>query len=298
MAQTRSAGDDVKKRLMVVPDVHVTRLVTAQRNGTTVVTAVLVKQFGVEQIDPVPEDGVVIIALGTIESTRLALISFPNLPNANLIGQNLMAHLRSNLTIRIPRSALPAGLPTALASSALFVKGKFQHAANDVGYFHLQITASGLDKPTTDSEAELFKKIPEVDLLDALRQTNDDNVVITIRGIGEMTPRNPASKITLSGNDSMSSGCRALSFRSIVRPAMRTCGTRWTRRRTTSRRCSRTGSRTRCSIRRRDLPRRSTSCSRPMPLPANCLRKAARHDGHDPSRGGAAVDRHQMPTTR
>jgi hypothetical protein len=200
VAQTRSGGDDVKKRLMVVPDVHVTRLVTAQRNGTTVVTAVLLKQFGVEQSVPVPEDGVVIIALGTIESTRLALISFPNLPNAQLIGQNLIAHLRSNLTIRIPRAALPANLPAALASSALFVKGKFQHAANDFGYFHLQITASGLDKPTTDSEAELFKKIPEVDLLDALRHTNDDNVVITIRGIGEMTPRNPNSKITLSGD--------------------------------------------------------------------------------------------------
>ena len=200
VAQTRSAGDDVKKRLMVVPDAHVTRLVTAQRNGTTVVTAVLLKQFGNERTVPVPDDGVVIIALGTIESTRLALISFPNLPNTGLIGQNLMAHLRSNLTIRIPRSALPSGLPAALASSALFVKGKFQHAANDFGYFHLQITASGLDKPNTDSEAELFKKVPEVDLLDALRQTNDDNVVITIRGIGQMTPRNPASKIRLSGN--------------------------------------------------------------------------------------------------
>jgi choline dehydrogenase-like flavoprotein len=200
VAQTRSNGDDVKKRLMVVPDVHITRLVSAQRNGTTVVTAVLLKQFGVEQSVPVPDDGIVIVALGTIESTRLALISFPNLPNTALIGQNLMAHLRSNLTIRIPRSALPAGLPTALAASALFVKGKFQHAANDFGYFHLQITASGLDKPTTDSEAELFKKVPEVDLLDALRQSNDDNVVVTIRGIGEMTPRNPDSKITLSGN--------------------------------------------------------------------------------------------------
>jgi len=200
VAQTRSAGDDVKKRLMVVPDVHVTRLVTGQRNGATVVTAVLLKQFGVEQSVPVPEDGAVIIALGTIESTRLALISFPNLPNTALIGQNLIAHLRSNLTVRIPRASLPAGLPTALASSALFVKGKFEHAPNDFGYFHLQITASGLDKPTTDSEAELFKKIPEVDLLDALRQSNDDNVVITIRGIGEMTPQNPNSNITLSGN--------------------------------------------------------------------------------------------------
>jgi hypothetical protein len=200
VAQTQSNGDDVKKRLMIVPDVHVTRLVTTQRNGTTVVTAVLLKHFGIEQTVPVPEDGVVIIALGTIESTRLALISFPNLPNTNLIGQNLIAHLRSNLTIRIPRAALPPGLPAALASSALFVKGKFERAPGDFGYFHLQITASGLDKPTTDSEAELFKKVPEVDLLDALRQTTDNNVVITIRGIGEMTRLNPQSGISLSGD--------------------------------------------------------------------------------------------------
>jgi hypothetical protein len=48
VAQTRSGGDDVKKRLMVVPDVHVTRLVTDQRNGKTVVTAVLLQQFGAE----------------------------------------------------------------------------------------------------------------------------------------------------------------------------------------------------------------------------------------------------------
>ncbi len=199
VAQTRSGGDDVKKRLMIVTDVHVTRLVTAQRNGATVVTAVLLKQFGVEQSVPVPDDGVVIIALGTIESTRLALTSFPSVPNTNLIGQNLLAHLRSNLTIRIPRSALPPGLPAALESSALFVKGKFKHGPNDFGYFHLQITASGLDRPSTDSEAELFKKIPEVDLLDALRQSNDDNVVITIRGIGEMTPRNASNKVSLAG---------------------------------------------------------------------------------------------------
>ena len=41
VAQVRSGGDDVKKRLMIVSDVHVTRLVTAQKNGSTVVTEVL-----------------------------------------------------------------------------------------------------------------------------------------------------------------------------------------------------------------------------------------------------------------
>ena len=157
------------------------------------------KQFGVEQSVPVPENGVVILALGTIENARLALTSFPNLPNTSLLGENLMGHLRSNLTIRIPRASLPRGLPTALASSALFLKGRFEHGPNDFSYFHLQITASGLDRPDTNSEAELFKKIPEVELIDALRLSNDNNVVITIRGIGQMMPLNPGSQVTLSG---------------------------------------------------------------------------------------------------
>lgn len=197
-AQTRSFGDDVKKRLMVVPDVHVTRLVTAQVNGATTVTAVLVHQQGQERSIEIPPEGKVVIALGTIESTRLALTSFPNVPTRARMGTNLMAHLRSNLTIRVPRSALPAGLPTNLESSALFLKGRLEFQPGHFAYFHLQITASGLDRPSTDSEAELFKKVPDVDLINALRQSNDTNVVITMRGIGGMEPQNPGSSVTLS----------------------------------------------------------------------------------------------------
>jgi len=54
------------------------------------------------------------------------MISFPNLKNANLMGKNLMAHLRSNLTIRIPRASLPAGLPSAPnAPSYIGLQGHF-----------------------------------------------------------------------------------------------------------------------------------------------------------------------------
>jgi len=87
------------------------------------------------------------------------------------------------------------GLLQELQISALFVKGIHTHADGTKGHYHIQITASGVGELGMNSEAELFKKVPEVDLLDALRHTNDDNVVITIRGIGEMTPRNPNSKI-------------------------------------------------------------------------------------------------------
>ena len=110
---------------MVVPRCHVTRLITdgaahpPRRGG------------GDEpRHRRARRPAVVVVALGTIESARLALISLPGLPATGRIGANLMAHLRSNLTIRIPRSAI-AGLAPAvreLQASALFVKGRHDHA--------------------------------------------------------------------------------------------------------------------------------------------------------------------------
>ncbi|MCC6555617.1 MAG: DUF1080 domain-containing protein [Polyangiaceae bacterium] len=217
-----SYPDDVKKRLMVVPHCHVIRLVTAQVAGVARVTAVQARVYtgfcgpsGVAFSDvtiPVPENGKVVIALGTIESARLALLSFQGIPGYDLIGRNLMAHVRSNLTIRIPREALIALSPTirALQASALFVKGRHVHADGAVGHFHLQITATGLDRPGLDSEAELFKKIPDLETLDAMRQADDRSVVITIRGIGEMEPQSPGSHVTLSAETDEVGAQRAL----------------------------------------------------------------------------------------
>jgi len=201
--------DDVKKRIMIVPQCHVVRLITDVVGGVGRVTGIDVLVYtdfcrgGSVQTRrvtiPVPDNGKVIIALGTIESTRLALLSFQGTSNYPLIGHNFIAHLRSNLTIRIPRDALTALNPAvkALQASALFVKGR-HGASTTAGHFHLQITAAGLEKPGGDSEAELFKKIPDVETLEAMRQANDQTVVITIRGIGEMEPQNAGSSITLS----------------------------------------------------------------------------------------------------
>ena len=141
------------------------------------------------------------IALGTIETTRLALTTFQQSLGgraAERMGKNLVAHLRSNLTIRIPRTAIAANLPPtvipSLQCSALLVKGKAPSGRT----FHFQITAAGLNKLGVDSEAELFKKIPTVEHLDDMLRATDDTVVITIRGVGEMTARNPDSFVDLS----------------------------------------------------------------------------------------------------
>jgi choline dehydrogenase-like flavoprotein len=186
-AQNEANNDDVKKRLMVVPNCHVKKLIKMGDRVTEV-------QTNLGNIT-VPANGLVIIALGTIESTRLALNSFGDSPNANLMGKNLMAHLRSNLDIRIPREALPPGVAQELQASALFVKGRHQYTGGTVGHFHLQITASGLGVMGTDSEAELFKKVPDIDGFAAFQNITDSHVVITIRGIGEMEPQNPNSLV-------------------------------------------------------------------------------------------------------
>jgi hypothetical protein len=168
---------NVKKRLMVVPNAHVIRL--ERDPGTQRITKVVTNQGDVD----VPQGGQVFTALGTIESTRLALTTLPN--GNGLIGRNLMAHLRSNLTFRIPSSAYP-GLPPELQVSALFVKGIHTHADSTPGHFHIQITATGGGLLTTDSEAELFKKVPDIDTLDRYRDLTDQWIIITLRGIGEM----------------------------------------------------------------------------------------------------------------
>ena len=188
--------DDVKKRFMIVPHCRIIKLNTSIENGMGRVTSVQTNLGDV----PVSENCRVVIALGTIESTRLALLSFQGITNYNQIGKNLMAHLRSNLTIRIPRTSLSSLNPAvkALQASALFVKGSHQRTDGSTAYFHLQITASGLDRPATDSEAELFKKIPDIDAFDAMRKANDNTVVITIRGIGETESQNPDNHIRLA----------------------------------------------------------------------------------------------------
>jgi hypothetical protein len=81
------------------------------------------------------------------------------------------------------------------------VKGRHAFAADGItdgssAHFHLQITASGLGALGNNSEAELFKKIPDIDTYNAHRNANDTHVVITIRGIGEMQPQNPDNRVT------------------------------------------------------------------------------------------------------
>jgi hypothetical protein len=201
---TGAQGDDVKKRYMVVPQIRVIKLETSPgTDGQVRVTGIHARRRETNGSEtdvtlPVHEGSNVVIALGTIESVRLVLNSFSDLPRQDLVGANLMAHLRSNVVIRIPRSSLPNDLPRELQASALLMKGahEYQGGGGAIGYFHLQITSAGLNNLTDDDHVELFMKVPDIDFFEDVVQADDQHVVITIRGIGEMESDNPASRVT------------------------------------------------------------------------------------------------------
>jgi choline dehydrogenase-like flavoprotein len=171
---------DAQRCLFVVPNAHVTRLLTA--NGAVVSLQANVN--GVNCSLPISPRCAVVLALGTIESTRLALNSFPTSPNnpaAELMGRNLMAHWRSNIFIRINRSALDPGntLPADLETGALLVRG-----STPQGHFHIQVTASA--DPGGNSDALLFTMIPDIDQLDAtLANQQAGWISIGFRGVSQ-----------------------------------------------------------------------------------------------------------------
>jgi choline dehydrogenase-like flavoprotein len=172
---------DSRRRLFVVPNAHVTRLRTF--NGT--VTSIDVFVDGAIRSLAISPKCAVILALGTIESTRLALTSFPTSPNnpaRELMGRNLMAHWRSNIFVRIRRRAFGPEdrFPNKLQTAALLVRGSTDH-----GRFQIQVTASA--SPAGDPDAVVFTMIPDIDVLKEMRKNQDREwISICFRGVSEL----------------------------------------------------------------------------------------------------------------
>lgn len=164
-------GSDAARRLFLVPRAHVVALHTS--GG--VVHAIEVDVLDGRKILGIAPGCKVVLAASAIESTRLALHSFPS----PLMGRNLMAHVRTDFAVRIARAALPQ-LPGQVQTAAMLVRGEAPS-----GRFHLQLTAS---TSPHGSDELLFKLIPDIEELDRHTSAPDpDWIPITIRGIGEMT---------------------------------------------------------------------------------------------------------------
>jgi choline dehydrogenase-like flavoprotein len=171
-------GDDARRRLFLVPRAHVCKLVTSD----STVTGIELYYEGELWRIPVPSGCAVILANTSIESTRLALESFPTTgdPATELIGRNFTVHMRSDTPLKIKKSALDPALPEMLQTAALLIR-----ADTGAGEFHLQLTAA--DDPCGDSDSLLFKMIPDIDQVDELlARQQSDFVALTIRGCAQM----------------------------------------------------------------------------------------------------------------
>lgn len=97
------------------------------------------------------------------------------------MGSNLMAHLRSDISARIRRSAIPglSSHATDLEIAALLVRG----VTSDGHEYHLQVAASA----GSGSDANLFTSVPDLDLLNELKANQDPAwIPITLRAVGQM----------------------------------------------------------------------------------------------------------------
>ena len=178
VAVNGSSGGDARRRLFLVPRSQVHRL---NMSGNAV-TSIDMSVDGVRQQLALAPGCAIIVANGTIEATRLALESLAvgsQQFGSRRVG-NLMAHLRSNITVRIKRAALGLGPPADLETVALIARG------TAIGRrFHHQITAADVAGP--NPEATMWSMVPDIDVIDSLLANEDPNwVSITLRGIGEM----------------------------------------------------------------------------------------------------------------
>ena len=173
---------DAQRRLMLLPRSQVVRL---QTTGNRVTGLELLVNGQQQFLQPplISDSCTVVLAASTIESTRLALDSLPApaLANNRRVGSNLMAHLRSDITGRIRRTAI-SGLPptaTSLEIAAMLVRG----STSDGHRYHFQVTASA----GRGSDDNLFTSVPDLDLLDAIKANQDPAwIPITLRAIGQM----------------------------------------------------------------------------------------------------------------
>jgi choline dehydrogenase-like flavoprotein len=174
----RLNASDATRRIFIVPRVEVTGLTAVGGRVTALQITGESQPFGVA-----PNTNV-ILANGTIEATRLALLGLGigDRTFGNPRVGNLMAHLRSNITVRIRRSALGAAAPTELETSALIVRGTHPGTGRR---WHLQVTAT--DTASAGTEANFWAMVPDLDLQERMAANLDPTfVAITLRGIGEM----------------------------------------------------------------------------------------------------------------
>ncbi|WP_257169624.1 family 16 glycoside hydrolase [Bradyrhizobium sp. SRS-191] len=185
IAKRWTLNDNSRRRFFLVPRCHVIRLKTTAGSVTGIDLTYNGQFRSLSLPANLSPDCRVILAAGTIESTRLALESFPITRSAYGMGANFMAHLRTNLTVRVKRSALGLGAPTTLEQGGAIVRGEITDPGGSKRRYHIQVLASA--EKGQNPEATMWTMVPDIDLLRNLLSNEDpDWVAIVFRGLGEM----------------------------------------------------------------------------------------------------------------
>jgi len=189
--------NDGNRRMFLVPNTHVRKLVCPPvfKDGAAPesyrVHEIEVVSNGQRRTIPVRPTCQVVLALGAIESTRLALESFPAAPGdrgQERMGRNLMAHVRADLPFFIDRKQLSKRLEKdlkrplaeAVQSASLHVQGYGDH-----GRFHFQVYSAATPN---NPDGLIYNMIPDPDVgarLEAMESA--DRIAVIFRICGEMT---------------------------------------------------------------------------------------------------------------
>ncbi len=202
---------DSEAGLFLVPNAHVSRLVVpsifkdgADRKGYGV-TGVDLFIEGQRKLLSVKPTCTVVLALSCIESTRLALESFPTAPGERekeLMGRNLMAHLRFDFPFSVDRQGfrnwVEANTGKKLREELQTASFHLQANTPD-GRFHLQVYATG--DSSGNAEGLLYRMIPDAEVARRLAKAQDPNKInLIFRACGEIT----ADRNTPVGKDQTS----------------------------------------------------------------------------------------------
>ena len=188
---------DVAARLFLVPNAHVSRIAVPdiERDGVTSrgfrASGIELFVDGQRRFLPVKPSCAIVLAMGCIESTRLALECFPTepeMPANERIGRNLMAHLRFDFPFQVDRAAFGNWV---LAHTGKRLRDELQTASFHIqgdtaaGRFHFQVYGTGDN--SGNPEGLLYRMIPDREVAQRLAGMQNPGVInLVIRACGEM----------------------------------------------------------------------------------------------------------------
>lgn len=191
--------EDKSRGIFLVPNAHVSKLVIPelQKDGATTggyrITSIQLTENDSPQTLRIGPACTVVLALGCIESTRLALESFPTAPargGDEIMGRNLMAHLRFDFPFSIDRVSFRNWVNQHSDGKILdqnLQTASFHLQADTAdGRFHLQAYATG-ENFGSDGEGLFYKMIPDAELAQELADDQDPaKIKVVFRACGEM----------------------------------------------------------------------------------------------------------------